>query len=57
MFLSASIRLINPAPRIKTARVSGFIVKTIVKAHGGSIAASSRENQFTAFSVVLPLNN
>ena len=34
-----------------------YIVKTIVKAHGGSIAASSRENQFTAFSVVLPLNN
>ena len=34
-----------------------YIVKTIVKAHGGSITASSRENQFTAFSVVLPLNN
>ena len=34
-----------------------YIVKTIVKANGGSITASSRENQFTAFSVVLPLNN
>ena len=34
-----------------------YIVKTIVKAHGGSITAASRENQFTAFSVVLPLNN
>ena len=34
-----------------------YIVKTIVKAHGGSITAASRENKFTAFSVVLPLNN
>ena len=34
-----------------------YIVKTIVKAHGGSITAASRENQFTVFSVVLPLNN
>lgn len=58
MFLSASIRLINPASANKNSTGLGlYIVKTIVKAHGGSIAASSRENQFTAFSVVLPLNN
>lgn len=32
-----------------------YIVKTIVKAHGGSITVASRENDFTAFSVTLPL--
>lgn len=32
-----------------------YIVKTILKAHGGSITVTSRENDFTAFSVTLPL--
>ena len=32
-----------------------YIVKTILKAHGGSITVSSRENSFTSFSVTLPL--
>lgn len=32
-----------------------YIVKTILKAHGGSISVTSRENDFTAFSVTLPL--
>lgn len=32
-----------------------YIVKTILKAHGGSITVASRENSFTAFSVTLPL--
>lgn len=32
-----------------------YIVKTIVKAHGGTITAASSENKFTAFSVVLPI--
>lgn len=32
-----------------------YIVKTILKAHGGSITVTSRENDFTSFSVTLPL--
>ena len=32
-----------------------YIVKTILKAHGGSITVASRENSFTSFSVTLPL--
>ena len=32
-----------------------YIAKTIIKAHGGSISVSSRENEFTSFSVALPL--
>ena len=31
-----------------------YIVKTIVKAHGGTIMVSSKENEFTSFKVVLP---
>lgn len=33
-----------------------YIVKTIVKNHGGSITVSSVENQFTAFKFTLPMN-
>lgn len=33
-----------------------YIVKTIVKTHGGTITVSSRENEFTAFEVTLPLS-
>ncbi len=32
-----------------------YIVKTILKAHGGGITVTSRENEFTMFSVTLPL--
>lgn len=32
------------------------IAKTIVKSHGGTISVSSRENEFTAFEVSLPLS-
>lgn len=32
-----------------------YIVKTILKAHGGSITVTSRENEFTSFSFTLPL--
>lgn len=32
-----------------------YIVKTIVKNHGGSISVSSAENEFTAFEVTLPI--
>lgn len=32
-----------------------YIVKTIVKNHGGNITVSSRENEFTTFEVALPL--
>ncbi len=32
-----------------------YIVKTILKAHGGGIAVTSKENSFTSFSVTLPL--
>ncbi len=32
-----------------------YIVKTIVKTHGGSIKVSSRENEYTVFEVTLPL--
>lgn len=32
-----------------------YIVKTIVKAHGGSVSVTSRENLSTTFSVSLPL--
>ncbi len=31
-----------------------YLVKTIVSAHGGQVAVSSREGQFTAFKVTLP---
>lgn len=33
-----------------------YIVKTIIKNHGGVISVSSVENQFTAFEFTLPLN-
>lgn len=32
-----------------------YIVKTILKTHGGNITVSSKENEFTAFDVTLPL--
>ena len=32
-----------------------YIVKTIVKAHGGSISVTSKENSFTTFCVTLPI--
>ncbi len=32
-----------------------YIVKTIIKNHGGTISVSSRENEFTSFKFVLPL--
>ena len=32
-----------------------YIVKTIVKSHGGTISVSSVENEFTEFEVKLPL--
>lgn len=32
-----------------------YIVKTIIKNHGGNISVSSRENESTTFEVVLPL--
>ncbi len=32
-----------------------YIVKTILKAHGGGITVTSKENDFTSFSVTLPL--
>ncbi len=32
-----------------------YIVKTIVKIHGGTIKVSSRENEYTVFEVTLPL--
>lgn len=32
-----------------------YIAKTIVKTHGGSISVTSKENEFTTFTVVLPL--
>ena len=31
-----------------------YIVKTIVKAHGGTIMVSSKENEYTAFKLTLP---
>lgn len=31
-----------------------YIVKTIVKAHGGTIMVSSKENEFTSFKLILP---
>jgi signal transduction histidine kinase len=31
-----------------------YIVKTIITAHGGTVAVSSKENEFTAFKVTLP---
>lgn len=33
-----------------------FIVKTIVKKHGGNITVTSKENEFTRFTVKLPLS-
>ncbi len=32
------------------------IAKTIIKSHGGTITATSKENEFTAFEVILPLS-
>lgn len=32
-----------------------YIVKTIIKAHGGSITVTSKENSFTTFCVTLPI--
>ena len=32
-----------------------YIVKTIIKNHGGNIVVSSRENEYTTFTVTLPL--
>lgn len=34
-----------------------YIVKTIVSAHKGNISVSSKENEFTAFKVILPKEN
>ncbi|MBO4734633.1 MAG: ATP-binding protein, partial [Clostridia bacterium] len=31
-----------------------YIVKTIIKNHGGTISVSSKENEFTSFQFVLP---
>jgi len=31
-----------------------YIVKTIITAHGGQVSVSSKENQFTAFKIILP---
>lgn len=31
-----------------------YIVKTVIKAHGGTIMVSSKENEFTSFKVILP---
>ena len=33
-----------------------YIVKTIITAHSGTISVSSRENQFTAFKITLPIS-
>ena len=33
-----------------------YIVKTIIKNHGGAISVSSVENQFTAFEFTVPIN-
>ena len=32
-----------------------YIVKTILKAHGGGITVTSQENSFTSFSITLPV--
>ena len=32
-----------------------YIVKTIIKHHGGTVSVSSKENEFTRFEFVLPL--
>jgi len=34
-----------------------YIVKTIISAHGGSITVAGKENEFTSFTVTLPLKN
>ena len=39
----------------KSTGLGLFIVKTIVKNHGGKITVSSVENEFTEFEVTLPL--
>ncbi|MBQ8203374.1 MAG: HAMP domain-containing histidine kinase [Clostridia bacterium] len=39
----------------KSTGLGLFIVKTIVKNHGGKISVSSVENEFTSFEVILPL--
>jgi signal transduction histidine kinase len=31
-----------------------YIVKTIVNAHSGTVAAASKEDEYTAFKIVLP---
>ena len=33
-----------------------YIVKTILHAHGGKISVTSRENEFTAFKITLPIS-
>lgn len=33
-----------------------YIVKTIIRAHGGNVSVSSKENQFTKFRISIPLN-
>ena len=33
-----------------------YLVKTIVKIHGGSVFVSSTENEFTQFGIRLPIN-
>ena len=33
-----------------------YIVKTIIHAHGGKISVTSKENEFTAFRIILPLS-
>ncbi len=40
----------------KSTGLGLFIVKTIVKNHGGKITVQSAENEFTAFEVTLPLS-
>ncbi len=39
----------------KSTGLGLYIVKTIVKNHGGTISVSSRENEYTSFEVTLPL--
>ncbi|MBQ6714433.1 MAG: HAMP domain-containing histidine kinase, partial [Clostridia bacterium] len=39
----------------KSTGLGLYIVKTIVKNHGGTISLSSVENEFTLFEVTLPL--